>query len=106
VIKQRGDAEQSADVVEAGIAGPGGTAHAVAQVGPNAQVRKEARLLEDVAERAPVGRAEGLVVLPDLAIDDEPPVRDALQPGDGAQQRGLARAGMAEQGGDALGRQG
>ena len=95
------------DVVEGGIASPGAraAAPAVFQIGAHTQVRKQARLLEDVAQGAPVGGQEDPLVLPDLAVDDQTPVRHPLQPGNGTQHRGLARAGMAEERGDPLTRQ-
>ncbi len=41
------------------------------------------------------------ITLPDRAIDREAAQGRTLQPGNAAQQRGLARAGVAEQSGDA-----
>ena len=72
------------------------------------QVREQAGLLEDDAERAPVRRHEMATafVLPDLVTNCHVAVRGALQAGNGAQAGGLARAGMAEQGADPFAGQG
>ena len=71
-----------------------GRRRAEAQIGLDRQMGKEARLLEDVAERAAMGRHEqARAVLPHLAVDAAMAVADASQSGDAAQQRGLAAAG-------------
>src|SRR5512135_3635598 len=62
-------------------------------------MREQVRLLEHVAERAPVGRHEGLLVLPDLAVHFEAAGR-TLESGNESQQRGLSGAGWAEQRGN------
>src|ERR1700751_2287790 len=64
-------------------------------------MRKEARLLEHITERAPMGGQKRAVsVLPDLAGDDAKSVQ-SLEAGDAAQDRGLPAAGRSEQGGHA-----
>ena len=67
-------------------------------------MREQARVLEHIAQRAPVSRHEAAGVLPGFAIHFEP-ARAALQSGDATQQRGLATTRLAEQGRDAASRQ-
>src|SRR5690606_33045371 len=64
---------------------------------------EQAGLLEYVTQGPTMGRQPLALVLPDLAIADNPPGTDRLQPGDTAQDAALAGAGAAEQGGDAGG---
>src|SRR5262249_17415906 len=70
------------------------------------EMLKQARFLENIAERTLVGRQErAIAVLPDLAVD----FADAIhvqETGDAAQDRGLAAPRWAEQGGHSLGRRG
>ena len=56
-------------------------------------MRKQARLLEHIAERTFVGRQKRPVpVLPHVAADDAQAVRKPQESGDAAQDRGLAAA--------------
>ena len=57
----------------------------------DAQVREERVLLEHQADAPFLGRAAGLRVEPDLAVERDPAVR-LREPGDRAQHRALARA--------------
>jgi hypothetical protein len=65
---------------------------------------EQPRILEHVTQRPEVCGQESGIVLPGLAIHFEPAAA-AFQAGDAAQQRGLAAAGLAEEGGDAAARQ-
>jgi hypothetical protein len=64
-------------------------------------MRKEAGLLEDIADRPLVGGTEERAVLPDIAVDGDMALWQAQEAGNAAQHRGLARARRAEQAGDA-----
>ena len=64
-------------------------------------MREQAGFLKHVAKRPAMRRHPELLVLPELALERQAALRRAFQPGDAAQQRGLAGAGGAEQGGDA-----
>ncbi len=67
------------------------------------EVREQARLLEDVAERPLVGRQKGSVpVLPHFAVDLAEPVVEAQKTGNAAQDRRLAATGRTEYRGHAF----
>src|SRR5208282_2448153 len=109
-VEQRGDAKQLDHLVE-GDFSFGSLALAARraedEVAADREMRKQARLLEHIAERTSKGRQERAVpVLPDVAADDAQAVGKPLQPCDAAQDRGLAAARRAEQGGHALRRRG
>ena len=86
--------------------GRGGAPPAVFEVAPHRQVREQARLLENIAHPAAVGRHEpaALLVLPDLAGDLEQTGPGALEARHAAQQAGLAGRGGAEDAGHPGGR--
>ena len=101
-VEQPRQAEQLDRLVEpdrrrrAGLA----AARGVEQVAQHRQVRKQARLLEDVADRARVRRAEHPLTLPGLAHDAACAV-ETSKSGRAAQHRRLAAARRAEYRGDA-----
>ena len=105
-VEQAADAQQPGDLVEPRLAGA--ALLAKRQVGPHRQVGEQVGLLEHVAQGPPMGGQEHPlgVVLPHLAAHREIAARGPLQAGHGAQAGGLARAGVAEQGGHALAGQG
>ena len=70
------------------------------EIGAHREVRQEARLLENVTQRAVMRRNEDTFlafVLPDLAIDAHPSAGATFEPGQGAQERRLARTRRSEQ---------
>jgi len=71
---------------------------AVFEIALDIEMRKQAGFLKHVADRPLMGRQEGSGVLPYLAIHDKFTTSRALQPGDTAQQRGLAGTGVTKQG--------
>lgn len=73
-------------------------------VAAHRQVGEQPGFLEDDAEGAAVGRQEmaACLVLPHRLVQREVTAGCPLQAGHGAQQGGLARAGVAEQRSDAL----
>ena len=75
------------------------TFEAELQIGAHRQVRKQARLLEHIAQSAFMRRYKHpfAAVLPDLAVDLYKTVFGAFQSGDAAQARGLAGARMPVQ---------
>jgi hypothetical protein len=85
----------------------GDAAQAVADVAAHVQVIEQRGLLDHVADRPPVHRHEPArgVVLPHLVADGDAAGR-ALEPGQRAQQRGLAAARRPEQCADTARRQG
>ena len=95
-VEQSGDAEKLDDFVERDFRPTGVVVvarRAEQEVAAHREMRKQARLLEHIAERAPMGRQKSaLRVLPDLAGDDAKSVREPLEAGDAAQHRGLAAA--------------
>ncbi len=109
-VEQRRHAEQVGDLVEGdlSLSGDGfATRRAEQQVLAHREVRKQARFLEDVAERPLVGRQErSVAVLPDVAVDVADAVGEPVQARDAAQHRGLAAARRTEQRGHALRRRG
>src|SRR5690242_20537067 len=70
---------------------------AVEQVPSHREVREEARFLEDVPDRPFMGGAEAFAVLPHVRTDGAEALGQALQPGDAAQDRGLAASGRSDQ---------
>ena len=68
-------------------------------VAGDGQVRKQTVVLRQVADAASLGAQPNaaLCVEPDLAAESDAPLARTLQPGDGAQQRGLARAGRPDE---------
>src|SRR5574343_1448384 len=73
-------------------------------VAAHRQVRKQAGFLEDHAERPLMGGYKMLagLLLPDFAAERKVAFASSFQSGHGAQAGSLARAGMTEQGGDAV----
>ncbi len=72
---------------------------AVFQIGAHRQMGKQAGLLEHVAQCSAMRRHKLRIVLPRLTVHSQR-ASGALQPGDAAQQGGLAGTGRAKQGGD------
>lgn len=71
---------------------------AVLGVAPSAEMGKEARVPEDVAERMPVRREASVPVRPDPAVIAELPNGCLFEPGEAGSEPGLARARAPEQG--------
>jgi hypothetical protein len=103
-VEQRAEAEQLDDGIALHRGRAAGTTQAEIEVARHVQMREQPRILEHIAQRTLVGRHETRIILPGLAVHDQP-AGAALQPGDAAQQRGLAAARLAEQRGDAAARQ-
>ena len=78
----------------------------VIQIPLRRQVGEQAGLLEHVSQRPSVSRQKQSFVLPGFAIDRQATLFGAFQASDAAQQRGLAGTRLAENGRDALARQG
>ena len=78
-------------------------AASVKQVLPHAEMRKQPRLLKDIADTAPVGRKKSACrgIRQDGAASLDAGVVGAHQAGDGVDDAGLARSRLAEQGGNA-----
>ncbi len=74
------------------------------QIFAHRKMWEKASLLEDIAQRrvCEVGTKVLSGVLPDLSDERRKTVREPVQPGDAAQDRGLAAARRPEQRGDAL----
>ena len=101
-LQQGRDAQQLDRLLQRNAAlGRRNTTAAIVQVAAHIEVREQARFLEHDADGAAVRRHEHALVLPHLAAQREAALGRTLQAGDAAQQRGLARAGGAEQCGDA-----
>src|SRR5262249_41260165 len=75
----------------------------VVEIGQNAQMRKQPRILEHVADAAAMrGNMDALFgVVERLAVDDDGAAVGTEQSRDHVDQRGLARSGSAEEAGDA-----
>ena len=65
--------------------------HGIVQVAANGEVREQVRALEDIAGAPTLGWNESAFVLPDLAVGSDR-AGDAIEAGEAAQQRRLARS--------------
>src|SRR5499426_243596 len=99
-IEEVSDAEEVEHLIEADVAlAPGREPAAEQEILPHGQVRKQATFLEHVADAPAMSRNE----YPLIGIDQRPAVEnDAAavgphDPGDDVDERGLARAGAAEE---------
>ena len=102
-LEQRAEAEHRDDPVDFGLrrAGPREPA-AVEQVLAHREMREEPALLEDVAQPPAMG-GQGdacLGVEEDAALDGDAARMRGEKPGDGVDDRGLARSGAAEEHGE------
>ncbi len=99
-VEQMADAEQLDHAVHVAVAFGGRREEAaVAQILPDRHMREQPRVLEDVADAAPVlGHEDARSRIGQHApIGDDPALVRAQQPADQIDQRGLARARRAEQ---------
>ena len=103
--QQRADAQHLDHALHVGNIGPvaAGEPASVAEVLAHGHMREEPRLLEDVADAPPVRRQKNTLARIEqrIAIDPGMTGIDRDQAGQRVDHRGLARAGAAEQGGDA-----
>ena len=100
-VQQMANSQQRDRLIKARLLCTRGALQAVAQVAHHRKMRKQAGLLEHIANGALVRWHPAAGVLPHFITHHQAPLRCALQPGDAAQQRCLARAGMPKQRGHA-----
>ena len=96
-IQQLAEAQQVHDLIETDGVGVKTLRGAVDKIAAHVQMRKEAGLLEYIANRTLMNGPKTGRILPDVATYCEVAVGDAVESRNGAQQTCLAAAGGAEQ---------